>query len=183
MSKEKYLSPYDTDWGQNGDEMCPDSYCHYADLAMENLLLFMKKKTQKATGLELTPNYTYTRIYKNGSELIRHKDRFSCEISTTLNLGGDPWPIYVDNTDLHIIKDDEKWVSPMNKGIKIDLNPGDMLIYKGQEIEHWREPFKGNYCAQVFMHYNNLASPNAKDNLYDQREMVGLPSAFKNRQK
>jgi hypothetical protein len=25
----------------------------------------------------------------------RHKDRFSCEISTTLNLGGDPWPIYL----------------------------------------------------------------------------------------
>ena len=28
--------------------------------------------------------------------LKRHKDRFSCEISTTMNLGGDPWPIYLE---------------------------------------------------------------------------------------
>ena len=33
---------------------------------------------------------------KPGDVLHRHKDRFSCEISTTLNLGGDPWPIHLE---------------------------------------------------------------------------------------
>ena len=35
--------------------------------------------------------------YQKGDDILeRHKDRFSCEISTTLmNLGGDPWPIYL----------------------------------------------------------------------------------------
>ena len=51
---------------------------------------------EKATGLKLYPAYTYARIYKKGDELKRHKDRFSCEISTTMNLGGDDWPIYLE---------------------------------------------------------------------------------------
>jgi len=32
---------------------------------------------------------------KKGDELKRHKDRFSCEVSTTVNLGGDSWPIFL----------------------------------------------------------------------------------------
>ena len=50
---------------------------------------------EEVTGLKLYPAYTYARIYKKGDELKRHKDRFSCEISTTMNLGGDDWPIYL----------------------------------------------------------------------------------------
>ena len=51
---------------------------------------------EKLTGLKLYPAYTYARIYKKGDDVLkRHKDRFSCEISTTMNLGGDDWPIYL----------------------------------------------------------------------------------------
>jgi hypothetical protein len=28
------------------------------------------------------------------------------------------------------------------KGIKVDLKPGDMLVYSGCELEHWRENLK-----------------------------------------
>ena len=28
-------------------------------------------------------------------------------------------------------------------GIKVDLKPGDMLLYSGCELEHWRDPFPG----------------------------------------
>ena len=42
---------------------------------------------EKKTGLKLHPTYSYARIYKAGDIMLkRHKDRFSCEISTTLNL-------------------------------------------------------------------------------------------------
>ena len=63
---------------------------------METLLLKCQPGMEKATGLKLYPAYTYARIYKKGDELKRHKDRFSCEISTTMNLGGDDWPIYLE---------------------------------------------------------------------------------------
>ena len=41
------------------------------------------------TSLELVPTYSYHRLYTTGTELKRHKDRPSCEISTTLCLGYD----------------------------------------------------------------------------------------------
>ena len=53
-----------------------------------------------------------------------------------------------------------------------------MLIYRGIELEHWREKFKGEYCAQVFLHYN---VKNKKANLFDDRPHLGLPSWFKGR--
>ena len=54
-----------------------------------------------------------------------------------------------------------------------------MLVYKGNELEHWREEFKGETCAQVFLHYNNIATEGAKENIYDGRTCLGLPSYFK----
>ena len=52
---------------------------------------------------------------------------------------------------------------------------GDMLIYSGCELEHWREPFQGNVCSQVFLHYNHANGPFAKTNLFDKRPLLGIP--------
>ena len=80
------------------DQQVPNTYSHYADHVMETLLVKMLPVMAKETGLDLVPTYSYARLYKNGDILRRHKDRPSCEISTTLNLGGDPWPIFIDGT-------------------------------------------------------------------------------------
>ena len=60
-----------------------------------------------------------------------------------------------------------------------DLKVGDMLIYSGCELEHWREPFEGTICSQVFLHYNDRTKKTAKENLYDKRAFLGLPAWFK----
>ena len=57
----------------------------------------------------------------------------------------------------------------------MDLKVGDMLIYSGCELEHWREPFQGNICSQVFLHYNHANGPFAKTNLLDGRPLLGVP--------
>ena len=133
---------------------------------------------EKKTKLKLSPNYSYARIYKKGDVLKRHKDRFSCEISTTLNLGGDPWPIYLEPKKNVGVPDGKKiTVSSRNKGVTVNLKPGDMLIYRGCELEHWREEFIGENCAQVFLHYNNLSNKKAKNNLFDGRIHLGLPKS------
>ena len=54
-----------------------------------------------------------------------------------------------------------------------------MLIYSGCDLEHWREEFRGNNCAQVFLHYNKKGSKKAKENEFDGRPFVGLPAYFK----
>jgi hypothetical protein len=164
----KYISPFESMFGTWNDEQVPNTYSHYGDMVMETLLLKLKPIMEKYTKLKLNPNYSYARIYKKGDILKRHKDRFSCEISTTLNLGGDPWPIYLEPSG-----------KEGQKGIKVNLNSGDMLVYKGNELEHWREEFKGENCGQVFLHYNNLSTEGSKENLFDRRPELGLPVYFK----
>jgi hypothetical protein len=181
LFKSKYISPFETMFGVHDDKQVPNTYSHYADLVMEVLLVELLPLMRKKTGLHLTPNYSYARIYKKGDILRRHKDRFSCEISTTLNLGGDPWPIYIDPTGKDsVINEQQNLIKPnAPKGIKVNLNPGDMLVYRGCELEHWREPFEGEDCVQVFLHYNNSATKGSEENLFDKRPHLGLPPHFK----
>ena len=178
----RYFSPFENILGhyESRDEQIPDTYSQYANMAMETLLLKCQPGMEKATGLKLYPAYTYARIYKKGDELKRHKDRFSCEISTTMNLGGDDWPIYLSPNE-NVGAPDGKNITTASKakGVRVDLKPGDMLVYRGVELEHWREKFKGKECVQVFLHYNNRKTPGAKDNMFDKRPHLGLPSWFK----
>jgi hypothetical protein len=164
----RYISPFTEYWGIWSDEQVPNTYSHYGDLVMETLLQKVKPVMEKHTKLKLSETYSYARIYKKGDVLARHKDRYSCEISTTLNLGGDSWPIYLDPTG-----------KKGQAGIKVDLKPGDMLIYSGCDLEHWREEFIGKDCGQVFLHYNKANSKMAKENALDKRPLIGLPAWFK----
>ena len=167
--KSRYFSPFENIIGsyESLKEQIPHTYSQYGNIAMETLMLKVQPIMEKTTGLKLYPAYTYTRAYKNGDILHRHKDRFSCEISTTINLGGDSWDIYLEPSG-----------EEGKKGIKVKLSPGDMMIYKGCEIEHWREKFKGKRCVQAFLHYNDTTSKGAKDNIFDRRPHLGLPSWF-----
>ena len=173
----RYFSPFENILGQyeEPDGQIPNTYSQYSNIAMETLMLKCQPAMEKVTGLKLYPAYTYARIYKKGDELKRHKDR-----STTMNLGGDDWPIYLSPNENVGIPDGKKITTTSQaKGIKIDLKQGDMLVYSGCELEHWREKFKGKECIQVFLHYNNRQTPGAKDNMFDKRPHLGLPSWFK----
>ena len=162
--------------GKWDDDQVPGVYSIYADHVMETLLMKVLPVMKEKTGLNLVPTYSYARVYEKGVELKRHKDRPSCEISTTLNLGGDNWPIFIDPTGSNNVIDEYKKIHKPNapKGEKVDLEPGDMLIYSGCDLEHWREPFQGKICGQVFLHYNHADGPFAKSNLYDKRPMLGI---------
>jgi len=150
------------------DTQIPNTYTHYADPVMETLLVKMLPVMKEQTGLDLIPTYSYARAYKKGDELERHKDRPSCEISTTINLGGDPWSIFIEPSG-----------EIGREGTKVLLEVGDMLVYSGCELEHWREPFDGNICGQVFLHYNHVNGPFADKNKFDGRAKLGLPSGVK----
>jgi len=163
--------------GNFKDEQVPGSYAKYSDRLMETLLIKTIPVMKAKTGLDLIPTYSYTRLYRTGNILNRHKDRPSCEISTTINLGGDLWPIFIDPTGSNNVVDEYQGIMKPNapKGVRIDLKPGDMIIYSGCELEHWREPFQGKLCGQVFLHYNHAEGPFAKSNLYDKRPLLGIP--------
>ena len=163
--------------GRWDDPQVPGAYSIYGDFVMETLLMKVLPVMKQKTGMDLIPTYSYARVYQTGSELKRHKDRPSCEISTTLNLGGDPWPIFIDPTGSNNVIDEYKNIHKPGAppGVEITLEPGDMLMYSGCKLEHWRKPFQGRLCGQVFLHYNHADGPFAKSNLYDKRPMLGTP--------
>ena len=165
MHKNNYVSEFTPGFGTWKDEQVPNTYSVYGDTFMETLMMKVLPVMEKHTTLKLLPTYTYTRAYKKGDILHRHKDRPSCQISTTLHLGGNEWPIYIDPTGGDNVP----------TGIRVDLKIGDMLVYSGCELEHWREAFKGNVCVQTFLHYNDAQGRFGKENIFDKRPMLGIP--------
>lgn len=132
----------------------------YADALSESLLLELKPAVERATGVELLPCYSYLRIYGNGAVLPKHLDRPSCEISTSLTLGFKAhklWPLCVESGGVQKA---------------LELAPGDMLIYRGADLPHWREPFEGEYWVQTFLHYVD-AHGQFTDFKLDGRERIG----------
>ena len=176
MIKDQLGTPFGT-WR---DPQIPNTFSKYGDAGLETLLMKLLPMTSKITQQNLIPCYAYGRIYKKGDILHRHIDRPSCEVSCTINLGGEPWPIFMGISKKKSIKKKKKKPS---KGISVLLKPGDMLIYCGHHIEHWREPFQGNNHCQAFMHYNNKDGPYGQENMFDRRPMLGLPNVTQNRQR
>ena len=177
MVKNNKVNPYNPFIGIRIDKQIPGAYSKYGDWVMETLLQYMRPIMKAKTGMDLVPTYSYTRLYEKANILKLHKDRPSCEISTTLHLGGDLWPIFLDPSGADfVINEEAQTIKPgAPKGVRVDLKVGDMLIYSGCELEHWREPFQGNVCSQVFLHYNHANGPFATTNLYDKRPMLGIP--------
>jgi len=179
MMKNNQVNPYSPCVGKRDDPQVPGTYSKYGDWVMETLLMHMIPVMKEKTGLDLIPTYSYTRVYDKGNILHRHKDRPSCEVSTTVHLGGDEWPIYLDPTETNSIVSGSETTTIVKpgapKGTRIELKVGDMLIYAGCDLEHWREPFEGKVCSQVFLHYNHANGPFAKTNLLDGRPILGVP--------
>jgi hypothetical protein len=147
----------------NGNNQVPGAHSRYADPVMESLLLHLQPVVEKNTGLKLYPTYSYYRVYRPGDKLGHHVDKPACEISITLSFQFDykekknyKWPIYID-------------------GSPINLSPGEMAIYRGCELDHWREPLEApenSYHVQAFLHYVDANGPH-KEQKFDGRESIG----------
>lgn len=123
-------------------------FAYYADPLIEVLLQASKAAVEDATGKELLPTYSYSRIYQPGEKLSPHVDRPSCEISVTVNVAtkGEFSPIYTQYEQ----NDPEKHV----------LNPGDAVVYMGCDVMHWRQPLKeGQLNVQFMLHYVDKNGP------------------------
>jgi len=148
------------------DPYVKDAHSKYADPLMESILLLMQDKIEETTSLNVAPTYSFFRVYRPGDELEVHKDRPSCEISATLFLNDNEmvehWPIFMS-------------------GKRLELEPGDMAIYRGCDLEHYREKMLGSnesWHVQTFLHYVDTNGPFAEW-AFDKRESLGLPKVPK----
>lgn len=148
-----------------GDNQATFAYSFYSDPLIETILEGSCEALSEISGIKLSPTYSYTRLYGTGDELIKHRDRPSCEISATLALGipngEDINPIY--------FSENEDGSNPK----EILLKPGDLCLYRGCDLYHWRPPFTQKWYLQAFLHYVNAEGP-YKDHIYDNRHYLGV---------
>lgn len=155
---------------QSNDGIAPMTETKYASPITESLTVSLKPTIEEITGLSLLPTYSYGRIYKPGNFLKKHKDRNSCEISITLNFGY----LYTETNPNYT------WDIIVG-GKRFQTLPGDLLIYRGIELEHMREPMQGGSKSmhlQAFLHYVDANGPYA-DYIYDGRPGMGYPENSK----
>jgi hypothetical protein len=150
--------------GWNNDGQVENAFAWFAPYCFESLLLYVKPIMEQVTGKKLHPSYSYARIYYNGATMARHTDRPSCQYSATMTISVDetgPWDIWMRNFN--------------GEAKPLTLNVGDMVVYRGDKLEHWREePYKGNRQVQCFLHYVD-ANGEYAHNIYDKRAMLGQP--------
>ena len=153
------------------DVQAPGVFARYGDPTFDTLLELTRPLFEEAINIPLVSTYSYHRLYQTDSDLKRHKDRKSCEISATLCLGHD-----ISNVDKKVYPNYNwpMWIKDeTGKEVPISLEPGDAIMYRGCEVEHWREPFMGLNHAQVFLHYNE--KDKEFNNIFDGRKALGMP--------
>ena len=142
-----------------GDTQVEKAFSGGSPAVTETLLDLITPVLSQTLNCELYPTYSYLRIYVKGAELAKHTDRNSCEISATLPIEYESesiWPLCIE----------------IDGGVrKIELEPGDALIYKGIQIPHWREPFEGERQVQIFLHYVKRDGPYSEYK-FDQRPQL-----------
>lgn len=142
-------------------DSCKNSFARYSPLMFEALSIKLLPLLEERFKKKLFPTYSYARIYYKNSELVKHKDRLSSEVTVSACIEKDEsnWPLFLEiDNNIH----------------EIHLDVGDIVIYSGKEYSHWREPFTGIKQVQAFMQYVYADGENAWLK-YDTRPCLGLP--------
>jgi hypothetical protein len=142
------------------DVQVEKSFSWYGAYCFESLLMLMKPHVEEITAKKLYPTYSYARIYYNGAEMEKHRDRPSCQYSATVTIEceKDPWDI---------------WFTDFKNNTKpLKLYTGDICVYRGDQLDHWRDKFDGQKQIQAFLHYVDSEGEFA-DKKYDGRKILG----------
>lgn len=145
-------------------------YCFPPAVALHR---WLRDNLRGVFDMDLIETYSYTRKYERGAYLKSHTDRPSCEISATICLDyktddNTPWKIWVQN--------DKNYVDDMNDqqgiyertqalpqkqrtGVSVALEVGDVLLYQGPNIPHWRDYLLGDYSYHMFLHFIHKETP------------------------
>lgn len=83
-------------------------------------------------GEPLKPSFSYLLVYLEGASLERHRDRAQCAMTAILQVDFDPEPTGATPWPLRFARGAESF--------DVTLALGDLIVFRGTEIEHYREP-------------------------------------------
>lgn len=159
------------------DGQVPGTFTAYGTYIGDSILKMLQPVAESVIGEELYPCYTFFRLYNRMDWLKPHTDRPSCEFSATIPIFTDkPWPLYMQEYDFEkygTVSTSWQDSAENEKSINVVLELGDVCFYEGTKMNHWRLPFEGNECYQLFIHY---VRKNGKysDFKFDKRSNLGF---------
>ena len=136
-------------FGPIGDSQVDRRMSMHSEPVTGSIHMRLAKLVSNIVGRTVLPSYSFLGCYHEGSVLRRHTDRPSCQYNLSIvydmcDLEGnpvEPWPIY-----LHANK----------KTVACNLEPGSGVVYRGTDIEHWRDALPAGQRAIVcFYHFVN----------------------------
>ena len=139
------------------------SQAQYSSIIGENLLIYFTKIYSQISGKNLIPTYSFFRKYTKTNLLKKHTDRPSCQYSATIQIDSskdESWPIFIQDK--------------YNQKIKCETKIGDIIFYKGEEVEHWREELQYEYSSHLFLHWVDKDNLNYQPYWFDGRERLGI---------
>lgn len=131
--------------GRRDDHM-PSALSFWGDSTLDGFHLTVLPQVEEVVGDLLLPTYCYARLYSHGDTLHRHHDREACEIVASVHLGYrglPPPPICFAN------------------GCEVELKPGDAVVFRGADIDHWRPQYLGESFGQLFMNFVRVDGPHS----------------------
>lgn len=139
-----------------GDGQVSNRYTYHNDPHLQDLHDALATLVSRLAGKPMKASYRYLSAYTTGSELALHVDRVQCEVTLSVLVDYSPdaggvagWPIF--------LKRDSGTV-----GIFQEI--GEALVFRGQDIPHYRERIQaGHRCTVVLLHYVDASFSGALD--------------------
>ena len=133
---------------QFGDDGWPLRYFEYGEPVTRLFHHLLVDPISAIVGKTLKPTFSYLTSYRPGSHLARHRDREQCEYAVSFLIDEEPdpqgrtsWPIYIERPNTG------------EDPIEIRLAIGEMLLYRGCEIFHFRDPLPAGKACTVMLFF------------------------------
>lgn len=145
-----------------GSDEDPSTQIFYAPLALEALFPRVSAAVSDAIGEEVLPAFSFLWLYKRQAGIHRHVDRDSAEIVASITIASDSpngWPI--------------GFCPAGGSDFYIQSERGDLVIFEGHSVHHWREPLNADWHLQAIFNFVRAKGSYSKFR-FDGREHLGL---------
>lgn len=139
------------------DEQCTDIIDNFLIAIHPFYEIILKKSLNDVRGFSMK--------YNDKSDLLPHYDNYDMPISSTICFFNEEkieYPIYLDkdyfkNPYLYRLTVDDKSGIPYENKIKIDINEGDIGIFRGRNHLHWRDRLDIKDYRAILLHMQDYS--------------------------
>jgi len=138
---QQYISPLYHNYIESLNVFSPNSQHFSNNNYLQLLLLLYHPFIENILNKKLFPVYANSKMYKDNSLLLPHIDYKYLEYTVTINISESTYEtlLLCDINDKCIYN--------------INLNIGDALLFKGDNVYHARYKYNGKPFIQILLHY------------------------------